>query len=212
MGCAGTVRAVTATTEDVVCLAARWIHEGRRVDLRAMAAELGVSRTTLHRRVGNRETLLGRALWTLAEAAMRRVEADLAARAENAEDEATTATTPRGHAAAAITAFNRSVAADAGLRRFLDDEPLTAVRVLTDSRGFIQPRIVAAVEDVLRRDLAGRDEPPFARPDQLAYALVRLSESFLYADAIADRAPDVETANRLAVALIESWLASVTPA
>ena len=130
-------------------------------------------------------------------------------RAENAKDGATRATTHGGHAAAAITAFNRSVAADAGLRRFLDDEPLTAVRVLTDSRGFIQPRIVAAVEDVLRRDLAGRDEPPFARPDQLAYALVRLSESFLYADAIADRAPDVETANRFAVALIDSWLASV---
>jgi hypothetical protein len=37
---------------------------------------------------------------------------------------------------------------------------------------------------------------------------VRLSETFLYADVIADRAPDVETANRLASALIDSWLAS----
>lgn len=247
MGGACTVRAVTATTDDVVCLAAQWIHEGRRVDLRALAAELGVSRTTLHRRVGNREALLGRALWTLAEEAMRRVDAELDAQthADPDPDLAPGAgagagdgdgdshvdapvdpglgsgtsraggtdgggrTPSHGHAAAAVTAFNRAVATHPGLRRFLDDEPLTAVRLLTDSRGFIQPRIVAAVEDVLRRDLDGHDDPPFARADQLAYALVRLSESFLYADVIADRQPDVETVNRLAVALIESWLASV---
>jgi AcrR family transcriptional regulator len=200
-GSAGTVHGVTATTDDVVCLAAQWIHEGRRVDLRALAAELGVSRTTLHRRVGNREALLGRALWVMAEEAMRRVDSDLGANPEGAAPH-------RRHAAAAITRFNRAVATNPGLRRFIDEEPRTAVRVLTDARGFIQPRIVAAVEELLRRDLDGRDDPPFARADQLAYALVRLSETFLYADVIADRAPDVETANRLASALIDSWLAS----
>jgi AcrR family transcriptional regulator len=188
-----------ATTEDVVCLAAQWIDEGRRVDLRAMSAELGVSRTTLHRRVGNRDTLLGRALWRLAEEAIRSAQArfDAGERPHRLES------------VARIMLFNQAVAAHRGLHRFLDDEPLTAVRVLTDSRGFVQPRIVAAVEEVLRRDLGpGDHEPPFARTEQLAYAVVRLSESFLYADAIADRTPDVDAANRLVAALVESWMAS----
>lgn len=70
---------------------------------------------------------------------------------------------------------------------------------------------MAAVERLLRHDRGPGADPPFATADQLAYALVRLSESFLYADVVADRAPDVETANRLAAALIESWLAA-TPA
>jgi hypothetical protein len=200
----GTVQAVTATADDVVCLAAQWIHEGRRVDIRALAGELRVSRTTLHRRVGNRDRLLGQALWTMAEEAIRKVDAELDADLHGQPP-------PGGYAAAAVTAFNRAVAANQGLRRFLDEEPLTAVRVLTDSRGFVQPRIVAAVEDRLRRDLDGRDDPPFAPTDQLAFALVRLSESFLYANVIADRAPDIDTANRLIVALINSWLASLPP-
>jgi hypothetical protein len=107
-----------------------------------------------------------------------------------------------------VIAFNRQVAGSPGVRRLLDEEPLAAVRVLTDPRGYVQPRIVGLVEGVLREDLAGRADPPFARADQLAYALVRISESFLYADAIADRDPDVETANRLVTSLVDSWLAS----
>jgi hypothetical protein len=43
-------------------------------------------------------------------------------------------------------------------------------------------------------------------PDTLAYALVRLSESFLYADVLAARKPDVETANQLLQALVEGLL------
>ena len=43
-------------------------------------------------------------------------------------------------------------------------------------------------------------------PDALAYALVRLGESFLYADVLANRKPDVQTANRLQQALVEGIL------
>ena len=41
-------------------------------------------------------------------------------------------------------------------------------------------------------------------PDQLAYALVRLGESFLYSDVVADRPPDIDSANTLECALIEA--------
>jgi len=44
---------------------------------------------------------------------------------------------------------------------------------------------------------------PIIEPGALAYALVRLGESFLYADVLAARQPDVDTANRLQQALIE---------
>ena len=70
---------------------------------------------------------------------------------------------------------------------------------------------MAAVERLLRHDRGPGADPPFATADQLACARVRLSESVRYADVVADRAADVETANRLAAALIESWL-TATPA
>jgi Tetracyclin repressor-like, C-terminal domain len=47
-----------------------------------------------------------------------------------------------------------------------------------------------------------------AEPGALAYALVRLGESFLYADILAARHPDVAAADRLQQALVEgtgSW-------
>jgi hypothetical protein len=43
-------------------------------------------------------------------------------------------------------------------------------------------------------------------PGALAYALVRLGESFLYADVLVARKPDVATAYRLQQALIEGIL------
>lgn len=53
---------------------------------------------------------------------------------------------------------------------------------------------------------AERPEGELRTPDALAYALVRLGESFLYADVLANRKPDVAAANRLQRALIEGIL------
>ena len=78
-----------------------------------------------------------------------------------------------------------------------------AIRILTDPRGKIQAGIVAFVEDLLRRDIAEFGLVTIIEPEALAYALVRLGESFLYADVLAARKPDVETANRLQQALVE---------
>ena len=45
-------------TDRIVSTAARWIYEGRRLDMQGLADELGVSRVTLFRRVGSREELM----------------------------------------------------------------------------------------------------------------------------------------------------------
>jgi len=49
----------------IVAAAARWIQDGRRLDMQGLADELGMSRVTLFRRIGSREALLGKALWML---------------------------------------------------------------------------------------------------------------------------------------------------
>ena len=102
--------------------------------------------------------------------------------------------------------INAIVSQSRGLRRLLDDEPALALRVLTDPLGPVQPGIVAFVEDLLRRDMAEFGLVPLTDPDALAYALVRLGESFLYADVLAARKPDVAAANRLQRALVEGIL------
>ena len=164
--------------------------------MQGLADELGVSRATLFRRVGGREELLTEALWVLTE----RTLAGAAAQWE--------AERPEGglHTPGTGRQINAAVSQSKSLRRLLDDEALT-LRVLTDPRGRVQTGIVTFIEALLRRDIAEFGLVSVIEPDALAYALVRLGESFLYADVLAARKPDVDTVNRLQQALVQSSLA-----
>lgn len=180
----------------IVLTAAQWVYDGRRLDMQTLADELGVSRATLFRHVGSREELLGKALWILTE---RMLEAASASwEAERPEGELHTPGTGRH--------INVLVSESPGLRRLLDDEPALTLRVLTNPAGQVQAGTVAFVEALLRRDVAEFGLVTIIEPDALAYALVRLGESFLYADVLANRKPDVATADRLQQALIEGIL------
>jgi hypothetical protein len=177
-------------------LAARWIRDGRRLDMRGLADELGVSRVTLFRRIGGREELLTRALWLLTERVLQTAAAQW--EAERLAGDLHTVGTGR-HVNAIVSQSN-------GLRRLLDDEPTLTLRVLTDPRGRVQTGIVTFVAALLRRDIAEFGLVSLIEPESLAYALVRLGESFLYADVLAARKPDVATADRLQQALVQSSL------
>jgi AcrR family transcriptional regulator len=161
--------------------------------MQGLADELGVSRATLFRRAGGRDALLGKALWVL-------TERTLVMAAQRWEDQR-----PEGalHTPGTGRQLNAMVSASPGLRRLLDDEPALTLRLLTDPRGRVQTGIVAFVEALLRRDMAEFGLVPLIEPGALAYAMVRLGESFLYADVLAARQPDVATADRLQQALVE---------
>ena len=49
----GTRASQADLTARIVSTAARWLYQGRRVDMQGLAEELGVSRVTLFRRVGS---------------------------------------------------------------------------------------------------------------------------------------------------------------
>ena len=168
--------------------------------MQGLADELGISRATLFRRVGGREELLTEALWVLTERTLAAAAAQW--EAERPEGELHTPGTGRH--------INAIVSQSKSLRRLLDDEPALTLRVLTDPRGRVQTGIVTFIEALLRRDIAEFGLVSVIEPDALAYALVRLGESFLYADVLAARKPDVATADRLQHALVHSSLARRT--
>ncbi len=181
-------------------LAARWIEDGRRLEMQPLADELGISRVTLFRHVGGRDELLGQALWLLTEQTLQ-----LAAQRWQAER-------PPGalHVVGAGRHMNELVSRSGVVRRLLEDEPALAIRILTDPRGQVQSGVVAFVEGLLRRDVAEHRLRLVVEPRDLAFALVRLGESFLYADVLAARQPDLDTANRLQEALLTSVALRVT--
>lgn len=183
----------SALALQTIRLGAQWIVEGRRIEMQGLADELGVSRVTLFRNLGPREEILSEALWHLTEATLH-----LALRRWEAER-------PHGALYAPGTGeqINALVSESQALHRLLADEPALTIRVLTDPRGRVQTGVVDFVETLLRRDIDEHGLDPIAAPGDLAFALVRLGESFLYADVLASRPPDIDAANRIQRALVE---------
>jgi AcrR family transcriptional regulator len=190
---------VSPTADEIVRTAAHWIGRGVRLDTRTLAAEVGISRSTLFRRVGNREDLMGDALWYMADRTMSTAVRDWeAAHGAAVRD-------PEGElrCLAVMRQYREAIATNDGFRRLLDDEPTVAIRVLTDPYGRVQPRVMTTHAELLRRDVEDGGFVPAVSLDSLCYAIVRLGEAFLYSDVLASRAPDLAAASTLLAALVE---------
>jgi AcrR family transcriptional regulator len=154
----------------------------RRLDMRALAGELGISRATLYRRVGGRDYLLGEVIWYLARRSL--------ARAYDGTEEL------RGEEriATVVERFMRDVHSQPALARLLEAEPEAALRILTSKHGPIQRGIIEVMERLMEVEEARGNLRLGIDHATLAYAIVRIGESFLYADVIADNDPDVDQA------------------
>jgi AcrR family transcriptional regulator len=203
------VRSVSLDADEIVRTAAHWIDRGVRLDTRTLANELGISRSTLFRRVGNREDLMGDALWYLGNGTMT-----AAIRAwEKAHGSAVRSPEGELRCLTVMRQYRSDIAGNEGFRKLLDEEPTVSIRVLTDPHGRVQPRVMAAHVALLRRDVEDGGFVPAVSLDSLCYAIVRLGEAFLYSDVLASRAPDLDAASTLLAALVEGHVpASETPA
>jgi AcrR family transcriptional regulator len=158
----------------------RWVLNGR-VDMGELAAELGISRATLYRWVGSRERLLGEVLWTFADAAFRDA-------IENASGSGP------DYVADVIERYLRGAAGFEPVRRFIAQDAEYALRVLASKHSPLQQRSIAALSELLRREVAAGRLEPALEIDDLAYLVVRISESYLYSDVITGSEPDVDKA------------------
>ncbi len=175
---------------EIFAAAAAAFSSGRRLDMRSLARRLGVARATLYRRAGNRERLLDELLWWRA----RRLVTD--------QVHATADLAGADRLTAVIGGALRVIGTDRPLRVFLESDPETALRILTGTRSTVQRGMARALENLidLERDRGAFDAT--VDTPTLAYAIMRISEGFLYADVIADRAPDTGRASAVIEALL----------
>lgn len=182
-------RPAAATREAALALARKRFLKCERVDVQAIARELGLARATMHRWFQTREALLGELLAEMAEQGLLQIRAET-----------------RGSGADALLAtfdrFNRELAALEGMRAFLAHEQERALRILTSSGGIAQPRAVAAVQRMIESEVASGSYAPKVEPSVLAYAVVRLGEAFLYNDAIIGIRGDTDRLRELEGALL----------
>ena len=162
----------------------------RRLDMRALAGELGISRATLYRHAGGRDRLLGEVLW-------QRTRMALTFAADGTEK-----LSGEKRVVTIVERFMRRVNDSAPLRRLLESEPETALRLLTSKHGPVQRGVIDALERLLAFEEERGELRPGIDSGALAYAIVRIGESFLYADVIADNDPDVAQAVTLVARLL----------
>jgi AcrR family transcriptional regulator len=165
----------------------RYVH-GRRVDVHAIAGELGLGRTTIYRWFGSRDELLGEVLVRGGEPLL-----------EHAR------TSARGTGGLALLdtldRFNRSLSEDRALRQFVENERDAALRVITSSAGKVQPWVVGEITELIRQEVRAGTYRPAIEPATLAYAIVRLGEAFLYNDAVGSMRGDVERLREVQAAM-----------
>ncbi|MCA5893498.1 hypothetical protein LEP48_09050 [Isoptericola sp. NEAU-Y5] len=155
---------------------------GGRIDMGGLASSLGVDRTSVFRWVGNRDDLLAEVLWSLAVPTLGQA------------DRATAHLGGAERVAALLTHFATDLIAADYFRDFLRREPARALRLLTTKASPIQRRYTATAEWLVRTHLGDAPFDGAIDPPTLAYLLVRVSESFTYADLIAGEDPSGEAA------------------
>ena len=157
-----------------------WLAD-QRIDMGALAADVGVSRATLYNWVGDRERLTAEVLWSLAAATIREARAGAS-----------------GHGAAYLAAVNelylRALADFEPNRKFIERDPEFALRVLTCNRTPFQQRLIDATRELIEEQIRlVRYQPPL-EPHTLAYVIVRIGESFIFNDVITGTEPDLSKA------------------
>ncbi|MBB5136074.1 AcrR family transcriptional regulator [Thermocatellispora tengchongensis] len=158
-----------ATPADAFHLARQWFLLGRRIDMNALATELGVSRNTLYRWTGDRERLIADVMWSIAARSI-----------EHGRQRAS------GRGADRIIQVLDYVADGVShapyMQKFLESEPALAFRLITSREAGVQSRTVAAIAALIREEEASGGFHSEVDADTLAYALTRMIEAFVYND------------------------------
>jgi AcrR family transcriptional regulator len=171
---------------DALREARRRFLKGERIDMGELAIALGIARATLYRWVGDREQLLGEILWSFAEAGLKEAH-DYADR------------TARDRGVDWIVRYNahfvQATARFDPIRRFIEAEPDVALRVMTTNRGVAEGRLIEVMRKTLEeRAQAGHLKLRLDAAD-LAYVIVRVSESFIWREFITGDEPDIDKAS-----------------
>ncbi|MBN8867975.1 MAG: hypothetical protein J0H98_10515 [Solirubrobacterales bacterium] len=180
-----------ATPADAFRLAIRTFMREPRLDMEKLAQELGISKTTLYRWTGPRDQLLSEVLCFFGEEGIRigREAADGRSGIDRIE------TFTRG--------FVESIVNFEPVRRFVRNETELAFRLLTTRGGLVQSTVVERVTEVLEEE-AGTGAITLRAPaGDLAYAMTRIIEGFIYNDAMTENGPDVDNAVRIVCLLVD---------
>lgn len=174
---------------NVLAVGRRRFLTGERVDMNAVAGELGIGRATMYRWFGDRDRFTGRVLWSLASDTLD------GALARHHQPGAT-------RIVEALVETLETIMADRGFVIWMARDPQKALTILTGRDSLIAGGLRARLQELIER-LCPEAAGPGLPAEELAYAMVRLGEAYCYADVIAGRPVEVARTRVLFHRLLE---------
>ena len=182
-------RQAAATREDVIDAGLYRYLRGRRVDVQAIAAELGLGRATIYRWFGDREKLLGEVIIEATEPVLEGCRRGLSGKGGPGLLET-------------FDRFNRALVDAPALSAFVEQERDAALRIIASGAGIVQPRIVALITALITEETEAGTYEPSVEPAVLGYAIVKLAQAFLFNDAVVGIRGDVDRLREVEAALL----------
>jgi AcrR family transcriptional regulator len=176
---------------DALKAARRTFLKRQRVDMQELAAELGVGRATLYRWVGSRDQLIAEILWSSAQPTLREL------RAHPEPD-------PVEWVMHVYKGYGDVIAEFTPLHHFVENEPEAALRILTSKSSPLPRRTAGFYREVLEEAIATRGLQLRLDPETLSFVLVRIAESFLWADLLTGEQVDMSKVHEVARVLLSS--------
>jgi AcrR family transcriptional regulator len=165
------------------------VLSSQRLDMQALAAELGVNRVTLYRWVGTREQLLVEVLWSMTQWRFDEIWGEVIEQ-------------PGSRVPEALRRWVKITVDSPGIRYLLYDQNDLAMRLLTLESGGFQPRLLALIRRLIEQDITdGRVASPLDL-DELAFAVLRICESYIYLPVILKHETDPDAMMRVLQVLL----------
>lgn len=162
---------------------------GELPEMATVAERSGVGRTSLYRWFGDRDALIGevlsRYLETTMEAGYRQ------SRARGGQ-----------RVARAIGALILDAAAREPLLSLLRTQPQVMLKIIMAPGGAVHARSIASVEELIERERRAGRYRPILDAHSLAFILVQIGQSFMWARAATGAPPDVEETMRVTTAIL----------
>jgi len=169
-----------ATPRDAVVLARGHYLALERVDMQSLAVELGISRTTLYRWVGDRESLISGMLSEMVTEVIR--EAIASAEGEGTE-----------RLIDGMRRFTETSAGFAPLRHLVRTEPELALRVMMAPGAGVSMTICAELQREMEHT---RPDWPAGKATELADVITQVGMAYIWGNIATDGEPDVDRAMR----------------
>lgn len=176
---------------DAYRLARQKYLAGEPLEIGRLATELGVSRVTVYRWVGTKDSLLVEVIWAL-------TDVSLSIAWERVRNQ------PGPRIPALLGHHLRSVMEQPGARSVAMRHDERLMRLLTLPLHDYQPRLLRAVRGYVAEDLAERRIVSDLTLDDLTFAAVQICDSYHYLPTIAGQPPDPDSAQRVLAELFRS--------